>query len=574
MTAPNINTSSPVTNFINPANTQSTILSLTDQVKWGIGGVGTGATIYYSFPSSNSFSLWNTVYTANTGSEIYQNFKPFSTTQQIAAELALQAWADVANLTFIKVPAETSNAVGDVRFANTSGGSMDALTYAYASFPALNNPEGGDIWFNTTQPSVSANDYSLGANGFQTMVHEIGHALGLDHPFEGITKLAADLDSLQFTMMSYSDAPYHQDTGNSTYYPTTPMLLDIQAIQYLYGANLNHAVGNDTYTFGDNYAYETIWDAGGIDTIEYTGSANSVINLNAGEFSSLGPSVKAHLGVSNTTQNNIAIAYGVTIENAIGGSADDVIYGNSSSNIVDGGQGVDTFITLQNKAEFTSIIHQNNGQLLLSSNVQQDILTNIENIVFADDTATLASLLAVATSAPIYHAQVNNANTTLTPKTYAGPVDYIQFELIGSSQNETVAAANTNDFLNLLGGDDAANGGGGRDVLDGGTGSNFLTGGYGTDTFFIDGRSGTSTWSTITDFNGDIVNVWGWVEGVSQIMLQRIDGVEGFQGETLHMDLDGNDLIDTSITFTGLNENGISDMKAHSIEGTGYLLIL
>ncbi len=573
MTAPSINTSSPVTNFSNPANTTTEILSLTDQVKWGSSGVGTGATVYYSFPISSSSSFWNQVYTADANSEINQNFTPLSTAQQTAAEQALQSWANVANLNFIKVTSETSNSVGDIRFANTSGGSMDSLTYAYASFPALNNPEGGDIWFNVTQPTASANDYSVGANGYQTMIHEIGHALGLDHPFEGTTTLSATLDHMQYTVMSYSDSPNNQDAGSSTYYPTTPMLLDIQAIQFLYGANTSYQTGNNTYTYGDTYTYETIWDAGGFDTIQYTGSMDGIINLNAGQFSSLGPSVKAHLGVSANAQNNIAIAYDVIIENAIGGTGNDTIYGNSSSNSIDGGGGNDTFITTQNKSELTSIISHTNGQLLLSSFSQQEALTNVESITFADGTFTLASLLSEASSAPIFNSQVNSANTTITPDTYTGPVDYLQFQQIGSNQNEIMTAANTNDFLNLLGGDDAANGGGGRDVLDGGTGSNFLTGGSGIDTFFIDGRSGINTWSTITDFDGDSVNIWGWIEGTSQLLLQQTDGTDGYKGETLHLDLDGDNTIDTSITFTGLSASEVANQQAAQVESNGYLLI-
>jgi serralysin len=64
-----------------------------------------------------------------------------------------------------------------------------------------------------------------------------------------------------------------------------------------------------------------------------------------------------------------------------------------------------------------------------------------------------------------------------------------------------------------LGGDDVTDGGAGLDVLDGGFGWNFLTGGTGADAFFLDGRAGVMTWSTITDFSSeDNVNIWGWQE--------------------------------------------------------------
>ena len=51
-------------------------------------------------------------------------------------------------------------------------------------------------------------------------------------------------------------------------------------------------------------------------------------------------------------------------------------------------------------------------------------------------------------------------------------------------------------------------------------GSNFLTGGEGQDTFYVDGRGGANTWSTITDLiSADTVRLWGWQDGISQLNL-------------------------------------------------------
>jgi len=149
-------------------------------------------------------------------------------------------------------------------------------------------------------------------------------------------------------------------------------------------------------------------------------------------------------------------------------------------------------------------------------------------------------------------------------KLYSGSVDYLEYQLFGDVQDDVVTGSIFNDFLNLLGGDDAADGGDGQDIIDGGTGSNFLTGGRDADTFYIDGRGAApdapSTWSTVTDFNaadGDTVNIWGWVEGTSQLLSTKLEGengsgATGFEGFTHHYDLDGDGTIDTSITFTGL----------------------
>ena len=162
----------------------------------------------------------------------------------------------------------------------------------------------------------------------------------------------------------------------------------------------------------------------------------------------------------------------------------------------------------------------------------------------------------------------------LAALTYKGPVEFLEFQMLGSSGGDIVTGSDANDFINLLGGDDAADGGAGQDVLDGGVGSNFLTGGSGADTFFLDGRSGSTTWSTITDFRPeDSVNIWGWQQGSSQLILSLEDqGAEGFKGATFHYDLNGDRTIDTSITFSNIVLASLPAPTAEEVAGNGYLL--
>lgn len=140
---------------------------------------------------------------------------------------------------------------------------------------------------------------------------------------------------------------------------------------------------------------------------------------------------------------------------------------------------------------------------------------------------------------------------------YSGPVSYLQFETRGSDAGEVMILRGTNDFVNLLGGDDAADGGAGNDVLDGGTGSNFLTGGTGADVFFLDIRTpgGAPTWSTLTDFSAeDELAIFGWNPAASRSFWVASDGAEGFKGATLRIDIDGDRDVDASVTFAGLTE--------------------
>jgi serralysin len=114
----------------------------------------------------------------------------------------------------------------------------------------------------------------------------------------------------------------------------------------LYGANRNFHSGNDTYSFTQGQSYfQTLWDGGGSDTIVWNASTESTrIDLRAGQFSDLGQSLLYTLG--NGTQridaDTVAIAYGVTIENADGGGADDTLIGNDAHNMLRGGDGNDT----------------------------------------------------------------------------------------------------------------------------------------------------------------------------------------------------------------------------------------
>jgi hypothetical protein len=128
--------------------------------------------------------------------------------------------------------------------------------------------------------------------------------------------------------MSYNDFP------SSSYDPADYMLYDIAALQFLYGANTTYATGDDVYLFNtSSKLIDTIWDAGGFDTVSAAGATSGVtINLNQGAFSSIG------------LTNNIGIAYGAEIEAAIGGSGADTLIGNTLDNSFTGGGGADTFV--------------------------------------------------------------------------------------------------------------------------------------------------------------------------------------------------------------------------------------
>jgi trimeric autotransporter adhesin len=472
------NNSNLVTENVN-LSTNLLIDALVGGSKWG-GGAGTGATIYYSFPISSNPLYWSAVYynINDPLSETYSGFKAFNVAQQAAASSALQSWANVANINIIKI-AETASAVGDIRFAFTSNpNAMAPDNYAYAYTPTANAPFGGDIWLNPTPPVITGSNFALGANGYETLIHEIGHALGLKHSFAefaGDLALPADKEYFKYSVMSYSDTATTFDNGFSGYYPTGPMLLDIQAIQYLYGANMAFHTGNDTYVFnGTSKYYQTIWDAGGIDTIQYVSATGGIIRLTAGEFSQLGQPFLVG-GGTQVSYENVAIAYNVVIENAIGGSGADQIFGNDYNNLIDGGLGVDTLTGGLGDDTYIVDLVTTAAVIGTATVTAAPAFVRLQDSIIEaanEGTDTLAlrgtAVLVTATTLDLNGTDSFGNTLTTIDNLNAAATGVTKLNLIGTALN------------NILTGNAADN------LIDGGTGADTLIGGLGNDTYIVD----------------------------------------------------------------------------------------
>ena len=118
---------------------------------------------------------------------------------------------------------------------------------------------------------------------------------------------------------------------------STPMVYDIASLQYLYGPNISNNLRDTNYTYkANNPVIETIWDGGGIDTIDLSDLSNTNdLSLIEGSYSTL------KYDVNWQKNNNLAIAFDTVIENAIGGKGNDLITGNKYNNNLDGGPGDD-----------------------------------------------------------------------------------------------------------------------------------------------------------------------------------------------------------------------------------------
>ncbi|MEW6496174.1 MAG: M10 family metallopeptidase C-terminal domain-containing protein [Cyanobacteriota bacterium] len=437
---------------------------------------GTPVTLTYSF-----MTAMPSYYGSNP---TWTNFTPFTQEQKQQAREALRLWSDVANINFVEV--SDAGAGGTIRFGYAAP-NFSANGWAY--YPSTHS-SGGDVWLNRT----SATDLTPGSWGFGTLIHEIGHALGLKHTFDaGVATLPTSEDTYQYSNMSYTQHPDMLGVR-----PRTPQLYDIAAIQYLYGANTNTRSGNDTYSWATNATFvQTIWDGAGIDTISAANQVrDAVINLQPGSFSSIGARGSAN------AKNNLAIAFNVTIENAIAGLGNDTLTGNTANNLLQGGAGNDFLYgeagndTLSgeegndylNAGDSNDTLSGGDGNDTLIGGAGDDNFSggSGNDTYIADSTADIIIEYANAgmdtvESSISYTLAENLENLTLIGTDalngYGNALDNI---ILGNSAN------------NLLSGDS------GNDSLRGGLGSDTLTGGMGADYFTF--YSVTQGIDIITDF--------------------------------------------------------------------------
>ena len=430
--------------------------------KWGDPTFGTtGGTVTWSIAGGGEdINDFFSRYLYERTSRDPANFLRFNYTKVI--EEAFAEWAKYGNIKFQQVPDGGGPAGfqddGDIRIFF---GALPGRTLGLGAFPNAFDHIGGDILLDVRT------SYNTNRELFRTLVlHEIGHALGLDHvsrgsimtPVLGLTRLQRDdRDAMR---QLYGDP-------------------DIAPSLNIKGAGVYRlAAKNNDLIIQGNGQKNVIVGTSGNDTLD--GGAN-----------------------------NDRLIGGIGADDLRGGTGNDLLIGKSGADMLDGGDGFDTADYRSSASGIVLDMLQPAGT---AGDANGDVLSNIERILGSNFGDTILGdnndnhIFGMSGSDQLDGRGGNdsirgfNGHDTLIGGTGE---DTLKGEsgndlLQGGDDNDTIIGSRGNDTLEGGDGNDVLRGGGNNDVIEGGAGDDDLKGNLNGDVFiFADGHGN----DTIGDFS-------------------------------------------------------------------------
>jgi Ca2+-binding RTX toxin-like protein len=505
--------------------------SILTNYSWAMGTNPTSQPVIvtYSFPTTPSSYL-----SATYSAEGVASVRAFTSAEQATARQALALWGDISGIVFLEAPAGK----GDIQFSYINFDLVGESGFAgYAYYPSVYSTGqwalGGDVFVNTQL--TMAGDSLL-----HVLVHEIGHAIGFKHPFDGDPVLPKEQDNYNYTVMSY--------TSGGTM-GTTLGTYDVQAVQHLYGLQSADGTGIASWS----------WNAG---TLTQGGSAAA---------------------------DTIRGVYG---DNVIsGGDGDDSIVGGYCNNVINGDAGNDKVYLSGGTGTISGgigddYISSNDGTYNISGDIGND------TIIGSSGTATIHGGDG-ADNIWLWYDGAYTAYGDAGDDVIGGSDGADQLyggdgrdNLTGAEGNDTLNGGAGNDNLYGNAGDDVLSGGDDSDTLGGGAGANTLDGGAGTDTAYFDGSASdyfvTTTGGTTTvigtgetDTLTNIEQVWASgsysILSLAQFQAQAFSTLQALEYIASYKDLMGAFGDNATWGATHYFNNGKTEGRAITFNALNYI---